>query len=386
MKKIISIGLTGAMVLSLVACGSSAPDATTVAETVETTVAVSGKTEARNSADRTGGVAAGTWNQAAEFDKAIGTMDLSAKVNGCEAAELTLSTHCSETDSNYLYALAFEKAVEELSGGAMTIEVYGNGQLFGQADALQAIQQGTLDVANSDTALLANYNKAAGVLDIPFLFKNREQALKVVTDQEISAFIDGMIADSGMHLLSVLPLNFRNSLVKNMEIGAVEDFNNFIMRTPEAPHTIAAFEAIGAVPTVIPSGEAYTAVQTGVADGLEGHAEYMYLQKFYEVAKNYVQTEHVFTFTDYVMSKAVYDSLTDNQKKVIDAAAKEAQKVHMAYTANLYPAMYANLVGEGVKITEIDKQPFIDATADYRDNYVLENNIRELVDKINAYE
>ena len=77
------------------------------------------------------------------------------------------------------------------------------------------------------------------------------------------------------------------------------------MRTPEAPHTIAAFEAFGANPTVIPSGEAYTAVQTGVADGLEGHPEYVYLQKFYEVAQNYVQTKHVFTFTAYSMSQKV---------------------------------------------------------------------------------
>ena len=331
-------------------------------------------------------VALADWDIKAEFEKAKATMDLSNPVDGVEKARLTMSTHCSETDSNYLYALAFKEAVETLSKGTMRVEVYGNGSLFGQSDALQATQQGTLDIANSDTALLANYNPGAGVLDIPFIMKNREQALRCVRDDSFAEFINEMISGSRMHLLSIMPLNFRNSLVKNMDVKSVEDFKNFIMRTPEAPHTIAAFEAIGATPTVIPAGEAYTAVQTGVADGLEGHAEYMVLQKFYEVAKNYVQTQHVFTFTDYVMSKKVYDAMSDKQKEVIDRAAKLAQGVHIAYTANLYPAMYAELEKQGCKITEFDIAPFVAATEEYRKNFIEKNNLQELVEKINSYE
>jgi tripartite ATP-independent transporter DctP family solute receptor len=331
---------------------------------------------------------AALWDQPAEFEKALATMDLSGVVADVEPLKkpLVMNTHCTENDSNYLYALAFKQAVETLSGGAMSVEVYANGQLFGQADALQAVQQGTLDIANSDTALLANYDPAAGVLDIPYLMKNREQAVRCVQDDEFAAFINKMIEPSDMHLLSILPLNFRNSLVKNMDIDSFDDFKGFIMRTPEAPHTIAAFEAFGATPTVIPSGEAYTSVQTGVADGLEGHAEYMVLQKFYEVAKNYVQTQHVFTFTDYVMSGKVYNGLTDKQREVIDAAAKQAQGVHIAYTANLYPAMYATLEANGCKITEIDRQPFVDATESYRNAYIEANNLQDLIAKVDSYE
>ncbi|GEM_PF-373146 len=386
MKKFASLLLAAAMVLSLAACGnggSSSSGSSSAAPAGGSSSEVMTEAAGTEKADE---AEAPKWDQPAEFEKAMATMDLSDVVEGVEEASFTMSTHCSETDSNYLYALAFQKAVETLSGGAMKVEVYANGSLFGQADALQATQQGTLDIANSDTALLANYNPGAGVLDIPFLMKNRDQALKCVQDDEFLDYINEMLADSGMHVLAILPLNFRNSLVKDMDIDSVDDFKGFIMRTPEAPHTIAAFEAIGATPTVIPSGEAYTSVQTGVADGLEGHAEYMVLQKFYEVAKNYVQTQHVFTFTDYVISQKVYDGLTDKQKEVVDRAAKLAQGVHIAYTANLYPAMYAELEAQGCKITEIDIQPFIDATEDYRNNYIAENGLEDLVEKINSYE
>lgn len=388
MKKFASLLLAAGMILSLAACGGSSSSATGSSAAGSASQAAPAETKEAmgETAENAGGEEELTWDQKAEFEKALATMDLSGVVDGVEELTLTMSTHCSETDSNYLYELAFQKACEELSGGAIKVELYANGELFGQADALQATQQGTLDIANSDTALLANYNPGAGVLDIPYLMKSREQALRCVQDDEFLNFINTMVEPSGMHVLAILPLNFRNSLVKNMDIDDVEDFKGFIMRTPEAPHTIAAFEAIGATPTVIPSGEAYTAVQTGVADGLEGHAEYMVLQKFYEVAKNYVQTQHVFTFTDYVMSGKVYDALTEKQKEVVDAAAKLAQGVHIAYTANLYPAMYAELERQGCKITEIDLAPFIEATEDYRNAFIADNNLQEMIDKINSYE
>ena len=86
------------------------------------------------------------------------------------------------------------------------------------------------------------------------------------------------------------------------------------------------------------------------------------------------------------MSGKVYNGLTDKQREVIDAAAKQAQGVHIAYTANLYPAMYATLEANGCKITEIDIQPFVDATESYRNEFIEKNNLQDLVAKVNSYE
>ena len=148
--------------------------------------------------------------------------------------------------------------------------------------------------------------------------------------------------------------------------------------------TIAAFEAIGANPIVIPSGEAYTAVQTGVADALEGHAEYMVLQKFYEVAKNYVQTQHVMTFTALNMSEQVYQSLTDEQKQAFAEAADEALDYFYDYTENLFEEKYAELEEQGVKITEIDRTPFEEACAPFIQEFIEENDLQDLYDQIVA--
>lgn len=348
-KKLLSILLAGTMIFALTACGGEKN--------------ASSDTKATN-----GG------------ETAVAAKDV---VQGVEPMELTLSHHVSENDSNHVYAEAFAKAVNDLSGGKMKVDVYANGQLFGQADALAALSQGTLDIALSDTALFANYNPAGALFDMPYLIDSREQAIKMVQDEEIINKVrDIMIKSAGIRVINIQPLYFRSALVKNEKINSIDGFKGLIMRTPEAPHTIAAFQSFGANPTVIPSGEAYTAVQTGVADGLEGHPEYVLLQKFYEVAKNYVQTKHVFTFTAYSMSQKTYDKMTAPQKEVIDKATVVAQKAFLDYTSTLFEDAMAKLEKEGVKITQVDLKPFKESSADYVNKFVEKNNVKDIYDKI----
>ncbi|WP_294151617.1 TRAP transporter substrate-binding protein [uncultured Clostridium sp.] len=357
MKKFTGIVLAAAMAVSLTACGGS----TGTSGGAKTTEQDKEKTETSQTGSEV------------------------TPVDGVEELTLTLSHHCSEDDSNHVYAEAFADAVNQLSGGKMKVDIYANGQLFGQADALSALSQGTLDIALSDTALFANYDPAGALFDMPYLIDSREQAIKMVQDEEVLSFIRGKMSDKGgFHVLSIQPLYFRSSLVKDKNVNSFDGFKGLIMRTPEAPHTIAAFEAFGANPTVIPSGEAYTAVQTGVADGLEGHPEYVYLQKFYEVAQNYVQTKHVFTFTAYSMSQKVYDDLSDAQKQVIDEASVMAQDKFLEYTDTLFEDSMKKLEDEGVQITEVDLAPFKEAAGPYLEKFIADNSLQDVYDKIQS--
>lgn len=361
MRRLLSMIMAGALVAAMAGCGGGSGT----------------KQEAKAPAgsESTEGKQADGGEQASDI----------APVDGVEEMTLTLSHHCSEDDSNHVYAEAFADAVSQLSGGKMTVDVYANGQLFGQADALSALSQGTLDIALSDTALFANYDPAGALFDMPYLVDSREQAIEMVKNEDVLQFIRDKMADKGgFHVLSIQPLYFRSSLVKDTGINSMDGFKGLIMRTPEAPHTIAAFESFGANPTVIPSGEAYTAVQTGVADGLEGHPEYVYLQKFYEVAKNYVQTKHVFTFTAYSMSQSVYDGMSDAQKKVVDEASVVAQDAFLEYTETLFEDSMKKLEEEGVQITEVDLAPFKEASAPYLQKFVEDNNLQDIYDKIQS--
>lgn len=295
---------------------------------------------------------------------------------------LKLSHHVTEGDSNDILFNEFADLVSEKTNGEVEIDIYANGQLYGQKDGLEALTLGTLDLAMSDTSLWSNYDVSTGLLDMPYVFKSREHAIKVSSSDIVDPIKQKLIDSAGIRPIMIQCLDFRNTFLKDMEVSTYEDFKNLKIRVPEAPTIIKTYQNVGANPVVIPSGEAYTSVQTGVADGLEGHAEYMVLQKFYEVAKNYVQTQHVMTFTSLNMSEDVYTSLSDSHKTALNEAAREALEYFYEYTEELFAQKFDELEANGVTITDIDRTPFQDAVKPYVAEFVEEYGLQDLYAEI----
>ena len=127
-------------------------------------------------------------------------------------------------------------------------------------------------------------------------------------------------------------------------------------------------------------------MQTGVVDALEGHAEYMVNMKFYEVAKNYVQTEHVMTFTAMNMSEKTWESLSAEEQQIITEASQEALDYFYDFTTEVYEKAYAELENNGVVITSVDKTPFINACKPYVEKFVKDNQLEDLYEEINNLE
>ena len=246
------------------------------------------------------------------------------------------------------------------------------------------MKAGTLDMTIIDTGTLANYNPAAGILDMPYLFSTKEQAIETVSGDIGKDFMDMVTETTGIRPISLQTIAFRSTLLKDTVIETLDDFKGVKVRIPENPSIEACFSALGATPVAIPSGEAYTAVQTGVTNGLEGNIEYIAQMKFYEVANVFNLTEHVMTFTAFCMSDAVYQSLTAEQQTAIDEAAAEA----MDYFYDLYEDIEADakqaMVDAGVSFVEIDKAPLIEACAPALEEFVAENGLEDMYSAIQA--
>lgn len=301
-----------------------------------------------------------------------------------ETKVLRLSTHLSIDHSTMQMAQKFKELLVEKSGGSLDVEFYTDGQLGGQTENCESLKAGTLDMTIIDTGTLANYNPAAGILDMPYLFSTKEQAIETVSGDIGKDFMDMVTETTGIRPISLQTIAFRSTLLKDTVIETLDDFKGVKVRIPENPSIEACFSALGATPVAIPSGEAYTAVQTGVTNGLEGNIEYIAQMKFYEVANVFNLTEHVMTFTAFCMSDAVYQSLTAEQQTAIDEAAAEA----MDYFYDLYEDIEADanqaMVDAGVSFVEIDKAPLIEACAPALEEFVAENGLEDMYSAIQA--
>jgi tripartite ATP-independent transporter DctP family solute receptor len=254
----------------------------------------------------------------------------------------------------------FGKRLSELSKGTMSTNQYAGAQLGSEAQTLQKVQTGDIDFVLVSTANSSTIQPESGVFSLHFIFRSPEHAVKALTDPKIIAAMREMYASKvkGAHMLTLGSQGLRNLYCKK-EIKNVGDLKNVKVRVQATVTEDTLFPAYGAQIVHMPFGEVYTSLQTGVVECAEnGYTVYM-LNKHYEVAPVMSVTEHEANNSVLFVSDKLWSSLTDEQKKWVQQAADDMNKVQAAKAFEMEKESRARLEKIGVKIvTGVDKSGF----------------------------
>ena len=101
--------------------------------------------------------------------------------------------HCDAEDENDPYhqsCIAFKAALEELSGGLVTVTVYPNAQLGDERTVIEAVQNGSVDCSTVTNAVTSNFQPITKILDYPFMFNSVEQAREVTGSDAAQKILD----------------------------------------------------------------------------------------------------------------------------------------------------------------------------------------------------
>lgn len=301
-------------------------------------------------------------------------------------AEVSLSfAHNVATGGAEDQAIAkFAEKVAELSDGKMEILVYGSGQLGNERDLIEGVQLGTIDMAMNTSAYLSNVVSQFGMLDLPFMYEDYEDA-RGKLDGEAGEELKQLLLDqANIRLLGYWNSGFRVMMTKSSPINSMADLKGRNMRAPEVDVYVDMFKALGANPTPISFGEVYTSIQTGVVDGVEVCAEEMYTMKFHEVGKYIAVTNHIFSTQIPLISEDVYQKLTDEQKDILEQAMKEATDWEWEYFMDADAKALEEMEAEGIEITYPDRQEFMDACASMKEEYAEKYSAQDLLEKLDA--
>ena len=257
-------------------------------------------------------------------------------------------------------AETFGKRLSELSKGTMSINQYAGAQLGTEAQTLQKVQTGDIDFVLVSTANSSTIQPESGVFSLHFIFRGPEHAVKVLTDPKVIAAMREMYASKvkGAHMLTLGSQGLRNLYCKK-EVKNVGELKNVKVRVQATVTEDTLFPAYGAQIVHMPFGEVYTSLQTGVVDCAEnGYTVYM-LNKHYEVAPVMSVTEHEANNSVLFVSDKLWSSLTDEQKKWVQQAADDMNKVQPAKAFEMETESKARLEKIGVKVvTGVDKSGF----------------------------
>lgn len=251
----------------------------------------------------------------------VGCGDKSSDIPSEKEVILKVAHVEPESRSTNQALLIFKKEIEEASNGKMKIEIYPNGALGGDVQLTESVAMGTLDMALPSTSVLTSYTDNFGILDMPYLFNSSEIAFKAM-DEEVGEYFNKILEDTGLINLGYIyngPRSMTNSIRK---ISKPEDLKGMKVRVMESPVFIDFFRTLNANPTPMSFTEVYTALQQGAVEAQENPPSLIFANKFYEVQKYLSLTEHVHNFLAFIMNKNKYDSLTEEEKNILNEKAR----------------------------------------------------------------
>jgi tripartite ATP-independent transporter DctP family solute receptor len=215
----------------------------------------------------------------------------------------------------------FKPQIEQASGGTITVDVYHSGTLGNEADLWNGVRNGTIEVAIVGTPMNQEYSTMM-ISDWPFLYRDLDHAKKVWTGS-IAEDINREFHEAfpSVYMLAWGP-NSARTFTSNKSLTSVDEFRGQKFRMPGNPIHVGIAENLGASAQVIPLGELFSALETGVVDGQDNGMVTVISEAFFEVQKYLYETNHIVATLEIVVSAPFYDGLTAEQQKIISDAAK----------------------------------------------------------------
>jgi TRAP-type transport system periplasmic protein len=239
---------------------------------------------------------------------------------------------------------------------------------------LQKMRSGDIDFVITSTANASTLAPQAGVFSLHFIFRDQKHLANTLADPAVSKAFRDMVKDSvqGGQVLGLLTMGMRNIYSKK-EIKSVDDLKNQKIRVQATKTEDTHFPAYGTQTVHMPFGEVYTSLQTGVVNAAENGINVYLANKHYEVAPILSITEHEANNNCIWVSDKTWNSLSDQEKQWVQAAAEEVSKKEPAMGLKLESDSAEKLKTMGVKVVEgVDKSGFIKAATPIQDQLAKE--------------
>lgn len=229
------------------------------------------------------------------------------------------------TNAASAMSVAFKSTLEADTRGAIKVNIFPASQLGKERELMEAVKLGSIQAMLISEGTTVNFYQPFEALGIPYLFPNIEVAWKVYDGPFGQMLYEEFRKANGVRIIaSAPPGGFRN-FGTNKVVHKVADLKGLRIRTMEHPVHQAMVTALGASPTPIAFGEVYSAMKSGVVDGLELPYTQILNMKLNEVVKYVIADAHLFNQEMLFVNDKWFTGLTPDQQKAVLHAGRDAQ-------------------------------------------------------------
>ena len=290
---------------------------------------------------------------------AVAATSLTAQAREFRLGLITPPQHLWSTEAE-----AFAQSLHERSGGEHSVSVYPAQQLGNEAQMVQQLQTGALDMAFLTIAEISNRIPDFGALYAPYLVDDVDHAARLLRSDTAAELLELMPAEVGLVGLGYGMVGMRQVLSRS-PIESMDDMRGQRLRITPFEPIRDFYTATGAAPAPLPLLEVYDALANGQVDAVDMDFDSILILKFHEQARNLLISNHMMFPMVGVVSGRVWRELSAEDRELIETTMAEHLENVLAGFQQMDADQEAEIRGLDLNIVEADAEFFSEAIAEW---------------------
>jgi tripartite ATP-independent transporter DctP family solute receptor len=226
---------------------------------------------------------------------------------------------------------------------------------------ISQLRSGALDFLTTTGPLMENFVPTASAPSLGFIFKGYPDVWTAM-DGGIGTNLRKAFEKANLHAFEKIWDNGLRQITSSVKpIATPDDLRGMKIRVPVSPVAVSLFRALGAAPLSVPIKEAYSALQTRLADGQENPLVLIETWKFYEVNKYCSLSNHMWDGFWMLASGKTWSKLPANIQEIISRNWNSAALKQREDSEKLSLSLQKTLEGHGVQFNEVNRPAFQEA-------------------------
>lgn len=210
----------------------------------------------------------------------------------------------------------------EAADVGITIEIFGASELGGDADRIQSVIAGDIDMDIQGASALSAVYAPMSVVDGAFVFDDSDHLYNYFSGDASDPLKQGFEDETGVHILGAWNTGARQ-FTANVPIRSPDDLVGLRMRFPPSPQFLMNAAAMGAEAVEVAFEELFLALQQGTVDGQENPITNIAANNLHEV-QDYISLSSHQLSSNLVIIGDVWNDLGTEQQDALTAAVAEA--------------------------------------------------------------
>ena len=356
MKKLLSILLSAAMVLSLAACGGG------------------GGTSANSNSNGSGSGG----NASTPVNPPSSGETINLRFSLSNSAESVHGKNIQRWCDNIA-------AAREKGETSIELTMFPNGQLGSVDEMLEQIMMGENIVLSTDPAALKNFAPELEILEAPYFFENEEEPKLVFRTQWFADQL-ATLEENGIKVLSGEMIYGSRHIMATAPIHGPQDMKGLKIRVPANDLSTAMIETMGGTATPMPLADVYAGIQQKTINGMENPFATHIDNNMWEVCDYLSLTSHQITTSWYVMSADVFNSLSQQDQEFLMSSVADARDYFNSINGQANEESLQVLKDKGTTVVEdVDIAAFKEATAPVYDQFGYTELRAEIYKQMDAF-